>query len=68
MKCPRGKKKKRTPRGRGKSNGYNRSMKGHTWKKLFTTINEIKYHIGRECANGCGKKHIIPEWKRKIKS
>ena len=44
--CPAAPRKRRNPKGRGKSNGYAHSMKGHSWKRLFNKDNE---HIGREC-------------------
>lgn len=51
MKCPAGRKKKRTPRGRGKSKGYARSIKKHSWKRIF---NKDGKHIGRKCTR-CNK-------------
>ena len=51
MKCPKGRRKTRFCRGRGRSAGYARSMKGHSWQKLF---NQDKEHIGRKCT-GCNK-------------
>jgi len=44
--CPAGPKKQRHCQGRGKSKGYAKSMKNHSWKKLFNKDNK---HIGRQC-------------------
>ena len=54
--CKGSKPKRRTPRGRGKTKGYRRGMRGHSWKKIIRD----GIRIGRECTK-CGKKHIIPE-------
>ena len=48
--CPSSRKKRRTQRGRGKSSGYKRGMKGHSWEKLI----KDDEHIGRRCTK-CGK-------------
>ena len=32
MRCPSSRPKRRTPRGRGKSKGYKRGMRGHSWE------------------------------------
>ena len=43
--CPSSTPKRRTQRGRGKSKGYRRGMKGHSWEKLI----KDGEHIGRKC-------------------
>lgn len=48
--CPRSPSKRRTQRGRGKSTGYKRGMRGHAWKKLIKN----EEHIGRKCER-CNK-------------
>jgi len=67
MKCPKGARKKRFAKGRGHPSDYARSLKGHTWEKLFKEINGIRVKIGRRCKL-CGKEVLVPEWKEvKIK-
>ena len=44
--CPMSRPKRRSQRGKGKSIGYKRGMRGHTWRKIIG---------GRECVK-CGKK------------
>lgn len=62
MKCPNGKTKRRTPKGRGKSGDYARSLKGHSWKKLYKQVRGKTTKIGRKCT-ACSKEIIVPEWK-----
>lgn len=55
--CPASRPKRRTQRGRGKSIGYKRGMRGHSWKKVI--INGI--HVGRKCIK-CNKTIYNPRF------
>ena len=43
--CPSSRPKRRTQSGKGKSSGFKRGTRGHSWQKIIT--NNI--HVGRKC-------------------
>lgn len=48
--CSGSPRKRRHPLGRGRSDGYRKGMRGHSWKKLI----KDGEHIGRKCER-CNK-------------